>query len=176
MTPTRRSNPGAVLLALALCASFTPSVVTGQEATRSPHGTLPEGLACLDCHSTEAWAPLAEEPSFDHDEYGDFPLDGRHADVSCASCHQGLRFDRISGDRDDCAGCHQDVHQGTITRSCSACHTTASFTELDFGLVHPADFPLEGAHLQTSCESCHTDDLGGAYAPLDRECATCHLD
>jgi hypothetical protein len=42
-------------------------------------------------------------------------------------------------------------------------------------VVHPADFPLEGAHLQTSCESCHVNDLGGAFAPLDRECVACHM-
>jgi len=176
----RVANLRVAIVVLALGAASTsavlPRAIEGQEAARSPHGTLPEGLGCLDCHSTEAWAPLADEPAFDHDDYGDFPLDGRHADVTCASCHQGLVFDRITGDRDDCAGCHVDVHQGTIARPCSACHTTESFAELDFGLVHPADFPLEGAHLQTSCESCHTDDLGGAFAPLDRECASCHLD
>jgi hypothetical protein len=67
------------------------------------------------------------------------------------------------------------VHQGTLARPCASCHTTESFTAFPLGVVHPADFPLEGAHLQTSCESCHTSDLGGAYTPLDRECASCHM-
>jgi hypothetical protein len=164
-----------VFVAAALAASM-PAAAVGQQPAQSLHGTLPEGLTCLDCHTTEAWSPLAEDAAFEHADYGGFELEGRHADVSCALCHEGLVFDRISGAEDECASCHLDVHQGTIARPCSACHSVYSFTELDPGVVHPADYPLEGAHLQTSCESCHTDDLGGAYAPLDRECATCHLD
>jgi hypothetical protein len=167
-------------LALAACVVSTavpgPDGAAAQEPTRSLHGALAEGLTCLDCHTQEAWSPLAEDMAFDHADFGGFVLEGRHADVSCAMCHEGLVFDRASGAQEECTSCHLDVHQGTIARPCSACHSVSSFTDLDPGVVHPADYPLEGAHLQTSCESCHTDDLGGAYAPLDRECATCHLD
>jgi len=111
---------------------------------------------------------------FDHASTG-FVLDGRHQGVSCESCHEGLRYDDDDVQQNDCASCHLDVHLGTPTRSCSACHTTASFRELPAGIVHPADFPLEGAHLQASCESCHQDDLGGAFSPPGRECTSCHM-
>jgi hypothetical protein len=111
---------------------------------------------------------------FDH-RATDFPLDGRHGSVTCEGCHRELVFQDAAANPDDCSSCHVDVHQGTLSRPCAACHSTTSFTDLPSGIVHPADFALDGAHLQTSCESCHVDDLGGAYAPMDRECGSCHM-
>ena len=35
-------------------------------------------------------------------------------------------------------------------------------------------FPLTGSHIQVTCESCHIDDRGGAYSPLDSDCYSCH--
>lgn len=154
---------------------LVPAAVRAQAASLNPHGALPEGLACTDCHATTSWSPLRADPSWTHDQTS-FALEGRHAEVTCALCHAGLVFDRIDTGAEECASCHVDVHQGSMTSPCSSCHGTASFTDLDPGTVHPADFPLEGAHLQISCESCHQNDLGGAYRPLDRECATCHID
>jgi len=150
------------------------SGAAAQQGAANPHGELPEGMTCSDCHTSEGWTPLRSDLAFDHAETG-FALDGRHREVTCATCHLDLTFADAAADQDDCASCHLDVHQGTIARNCAACHTTMSFNEMPPGVVHPADFPLEGAHLQTTCESCHTDDLGGAYAPLDRECASCHM-
>ncbi len=41
--------------------------------------------------------------------------------------------------------------------------------------IHAATtFPLTGSHLQISCESCHTDEFDGAFAPLDPSCIGCH--
>lgn len=161
------------LLLLWLILRLAPGLAA-QQSVGNPHGELPDGLTCTSCHTTEAWSPLRDDVAFDHGSTG-FALDGRHEDATCARCHAGLVFDRIDTGLDDCGTCHVDVHLGTMTRSCSACHSTESFSTLDYGIVHPSDFPLEGAHLQTSCESCHVDDLGGAFRALDRECATCHM-
>jgi hypothetical protein len=160
-----------------ILASMLLLAITGQasaQAIASPHGDLPDGLACTSCHTTEAWKPIRLDLAFDHTDTG-FRLSGRHEDVGCARCHATLDFRDVVTEPGDCASCHLDVHEGAIARACDACHTSESFSTLDYGLVHPADFPLEGAHLQTSCESCHTDDLGGAFRALDRECASCHL-
>jgi hypothetical protein len=167
----RRSFTLALPVALLLGAV---AETQAQQALGSPHGRLPVGLACTSCHTTEAWSPLRQDVAFDHAGTG-FPLDGRHADATCARCHAGLGFDAVDAQPGECASCHVDVHEGGITRPCASCHSTLSFSDLDFGTVHPADFPLEGAHLQTSCESCHTDDLGGAFRALDTECVTCHM-
>ncbi|MGD8728276.1 MAG: hypothetical protein PVF90_01135 [Gemmatimonadota bacterium] len=161
----------AFWLLTAVVAGAAP--LSAQQASENPHGALPDGLSCTSCHTTEGWSPLRADLEFDHASTG-FALDGRHDGATCASCHGGLSFDGVEAQSGDCASCHTDVHQGTIDRDCASCHTTESFTQLDFGMVHPADFALEGAHLQTSCESCHTDDLGGAYRPLDTECVSCH--
>ncbi len=168
-----RTTPGALLLALASLVGAGGAA--GQQAQANPHGALPEALGCAACHTSQAWSPLREPLGFDHGSTR-FALEGRHEDAACATCHGDLVF-RVDGVKraDDCASCHLDVHLGTPTRPCVSCHTTESFQELPAGLVHPADFPLEGAHLQTACESCHTDDLGGAFSPPDRECATCHM-
>ena len=144
------------------------------QQAENPHGALPQGLDCTSCHTTEAWSPLRSDLAFDHAEASGFPLDGRHEDVTCVRCH-GLSFDQLDTQLSDCGSCHVDVHRGTLTAPCVGCHTTTSFAELDRGVVHPADFPLEGAHLQISCESCHADDLGGAYRAIDTDCLTCHL-
>ena len=164
-----------LLLLVGLVLTLPAGVSAQASPGRQPHGTLPEGLSCMDCHTTQAWSPLRADGTFDHGRDAGYPLDGRHADVTCAFCHAGLRFDELPEDAADCGSCHVDVHQGTIARPCASCHTTSSFRFTDPGVVHPADFPLEGAHLQTSCESCHVNDLGGAFAPVDRECASCHM-
>jgi len=155
----------------------TTSPVWGRQTTSNPHGSLPEEMTCTSCHSTDAWTPLRGDLAFDHAETG-FPLDGRHAAASCARCHAGLEFDadrdRYAAGLGDCASCHLDVHQGSITRTCASCHSTVSFADVNVGAAHAA-FPLEGAHLQTGCESCHQTDLGGAFRALDTECSSCHM-
>lgn len=160
----------------ALSALFLTALpASGQAVTQSPHRQIPEGLACTACHTSEAWAPLRSDLEFDHDRMTEFSLDGEHAGLTCRSCHEASTFEEVASEQSDCASCHLDVHLGTPTRQCASCHTTASFQELPEGVVHPADFALEGAHLQISCENCHTDDLGGAFSPPERECSSCHM-
>jgi hypothetical protein len=172
-TRGRRGHTALVAPLVTALILILPTVAAGRQASTNPHGTLPENLTCTDCHTTTAWSPLRPDPTWSHDDTG-FPLDGGHASSTCALCHAGLTFDRIDTGLEECAACHVDVHQGSMTTPCSGCHGTIAWTDLDPAMVHPADFPLEGAHLQIPCESCHRNDLGGAYRPLDRECATCH--
>ena len=58
-----------------------------------PHGSIPEGVGCVDCHTTEGWRPLREDPSFQHPLVAGLPLEGKHSDLACVSCHEDLRFD-----------------------------------------------------------------------------------
>lgn len=166
-----RLVPATVLVALL----FGATAVSAQAPTRSPHEQLPTELSCTACHTSDAWSPLRVDLEFDHFAETGFSLDGQHGEASCVACHEDLTFAEIGSRQDDCGSCHLDVHLGTPTRPCVACHTTDSFRQLPLGVVHPADFPLEGAHLQITCEGCHTDDLGGAFSPPERECTSCHL-
>lgn len=176
---------GALRLAAAALGAFAlialvPGPFRGSAAAQVtpeafPHGPLPEGIDCSDCHTTRSWRPLDPDRTFDHDEATDFRLTGLHAAVSCASCHEDLRFSARRGAANACVACHLDVHQGTLSADCSRCHTTEGFQWVSGIRIHQTTlFPLQGAHLVVTCESCHGDDRGGAYSPISTDCLACH--
>jgi hypothetical protein len=141
----------------------------------SPHGRLSIDTDCNTCHRTEAWTPLREALAFSHSMQTGFPLTGSHQRVACASCHIDLRFDEPHTGATECATCHVDVHQGAYAETCIDCHNTASFQDVEGIGVHArTSFPLTGTHTQLTCVSCHRDDIGGAFSPLETTCASCH--
>jgi len=163
---------GVLALGLALLAA---APLRAQEGTPDPHGPLPDGLDCATCHTARAWTPAAVPKDFDHAGWSGFALEGRHADVSCRGCHLDLRFDRPEIAPDDCASCHADFHRGQFAEGCAECHGTRSFQDVPAVRIHArSGFPLTGAHLQTTCASCHFDARGGNYRNLDRQCIACH--
>ncbi|MDE0886053.1 MAG: cytochrome C [Myxococcota bacterium] len=128
------------------------------------------GDACGDCHTTQEW----EEGSFDHDENTDFALVGEHSEVACNDCH----LSKVTGLAKDlepsCAGCHavQDDHDGSFGAKCEDCHSPRGWARSVFNHEREADFPLEGAHGELSCTTCHHGVLG--EESLSRECSDCH--
>lgn len=158
-----------------IMSALLPGTATPQEAAGSPHGTLPRDTDCTACHTQDSWRPVRADLDFDHNAATAFALRGRHAKVDCTLCHLDLRFDAPKLTVADCASCHVDVHQGRFVAGCSTCHNTTAFTDVSGMALHSrTGFPLSGAHLQISCESCHTDDATGAYTSLDTECVACH--
>jgi hypothetical protein len=146
-----------------------------QQQPASPHGVLPAGLDCGACHAASGWTPARRPLAFDHARQASFPLEGRHADLECRGCHPGLKFDESAIAEGNCAACHVDVHRGNLSTDCEQCHTPTSFRDVPGVTLHArTSFPLTGAHLQVSCESCHRDDRGGAFAALDTDCLACH--
>jgi hypothetical protein len=164
----------SVLLAMSALAIARPD---GAAAQQSPHGKLPEGVDCSDCHTPRSWTPDPKAMTFDHERQTGFPLRGRHRDVPCRSCHLDLSFaDPVLEDA-DCATCHADVHRGAYAQRCSDCHSAVSFHDLPALQVHArTTFPLTGAHVQISCRTCHIDDQLGAFTSLDPQCTACHED
>jgi len=75
---------------------------------------------CASCHNPSDWTHWA----FDHGKTR-FPLDGRHTELACESCHRPGRPRPSSS----CGGCHQadDVHRGAFGPGCEQCHTTQGF-------------------------------------------------
>lgn len=139
----------------------------------NPHGAI--SIPCAACHTEQGWMPLRDPLQFDHSEQTRFVMTGKHAVAECASCHLDLRFDEPKGTADECASCHVDVHRGQLGDDCLACHTTTDFNLTNGELIHArTSFPLTGAHLLTSCESCHTGDADGLFVPLDTDCFACH--
>jgi hypothetical protein len=144
-------------------------------AQQSPHGKLPEGVDCADCHTPESWKPDPATVKFDHGRQARFPLEGRHRDVSCRSCHLDLTFADPVLRGAECATCHADVHRGAYAQRCVECHTPVSFSDMSVRQIHArTTFPLTGAHLQIACRACHVDSQLGTFAPLDPQCLSCH--
>jgi hypothetical protein len=164
-------RPVTVLFALwALAAA--PAGAAGQQ---SPHGRLPDGVDCPDCHTPQSWTPDPRTMTFDHERTTGFPLRGRHRDAACRSCHLDLTFADPVLRGAECQTCHADVHRGAYVQRCSDCHNAVSFHDLPALAVHArSTFPLTGAHLQVACRACHVDDRLGAFTPLDPQCVACH--
>lgn len=109
---------------------------------------------CLACHRQL-------EP-FDHRV---FPLQGGHAGVRCAECHDEADFTAVS---ERCAACHRDpeIHAGLFGMDCSMCHTVDGWTPARLG-EHA--FPLDhGDEGEIPCLTCHTESYA-AYT-----CTNCH--
>lgn len=160
-----------------------PGAAACTDCHRDPHTWAQAAPpTCTACHGDESW----RSPVFDHAATA-FPLTGRHTAAACAACHapndgQKLHF---GGESRQCAGCHRDVHEGTMTRvegeppagDCARCHGTTDWLAENF--VHDRDsrFALAGAHAGVTCRACHAGEEGAAvliFRPLATECAACH--
>lgn len=124
------------------------------------------GDRCGDCHAADGWQAVV----FDHAETR-FPLDGKHADASCASCHPGQRIGAVSM---DCVSCHgvDDVHDGRLGPACGDCHGTSGWKRPSFDHARKTRFALTGAHGRLGCPDCHVSKPEEVKLPTD--CAGCH--
>jgi len=160
---------------------FAPASWLGLDPTcvachRDPHaGAL--GAACAGCHLATTWKDVS---AFDHARTA-FPLDGKHAAVRCASCH-----DRAATGKNvlkplphaSCASCHTDPHAGRLGPACAACHTTAGFATVTKGAFdhERTRYPLRGAHRAAACAACHVPGRADRARPAFASCAGCHAD
>ncbi len=124
---------------------------------RDPHRGRLDG-DCVACHTTADWRKV-DQGRFNHD-LTRYPLRGRHRSLGCASCHQETSF-RVA-DFNACSSCHADEHAGQFLdreegSACAQCHDVRGFSPSDFSLEDHAKtrFPLEIAHRQVPCLSCH---------------------
>ncbi len=125
------------------------------------------------CHG-RAWPLVELDAAFPHP----IELEGKHAEVWCHNCHEGVRKPEF-----ECANCHEppDPHFGVV---CEDCHTPAGFEGADWGdFEHP--MPLENAHAKLDCADCHvegqelTSDCSGCHEPPSEphygpDCVECH--
>ncbi len=110
------------------------------------------------CHG-QAWPMVELDAAFPHP----IALEGKHAEVWCHNCHNGVRKPEYQ-----CASCHQPPMESHFGEECEDCHTPAGFEQAELAsFEHPV--PLEGAHAALDCEACHT-----AGQSLTYECANCH--
>ena len=108
---------------------------------------------CISCHEQRAW----ESASFNH---SGFPLQGRHAAVSCSDCHENGIY---AGTPEYCASCHLDDYNSTedpnhraagFPLDCVQCHGVSISGWSGANFDHR--FPItSGRHAGVSCSECH---------------------
>lgn len=86
-------------------------------------GRLGRTPDCATCHAPGGW----RQSRFDHGRQTGFALDGKHATLSCHSCHAKPATSAKLGST--CYSCHRadDTHRGAFGRNCAECHSTQSF-------------------------------------------------
>lgn len=137
-------------------------------------------LDCSSCHTTENWEDSRE--LFNHD-LAKFILKGEHKNVACEKCHEVDKsrekpLMKLTGlEYQTCGSCHNDIHKGAYGNSCEKCHTTEKgWTKNIIPFDHSqTDYPLDGQHIKTTCNKCHTSELKGAL-PTFSLCSDCHAD
>lgn len=143
---------------------------------------------CTACHTRHEFKPA----QFDRARHAQtsFPLQGAHADLDCAKCHQDPAANtgtprRFRGTPSTCVECHRDPHGGQFavqgTTDCARCHQQTHFTPTDFDITAHArtTFPLTGAHAAVACAACHVEPAPNAprrYDGVSTACSGCHQD
>ena len=124
------------------------------------------GADCSLCHTPDDW----ESATFDHN-LAAFKLEGKHAQVACEDCHQNGVY---QGTPSECYACHRqdDEHNGRFGMDCAACHAPQSWDAVTFD-HNRSNFPLDGAHIDVACETCHT---ANQFVGLSTQCVACHED
>ncbi len=145
------------------------------------------GATCADCHDAGTWKAT---PGFKHDTTG-YALTGKHLDVTCEACHAATRLPlKRDGQgrtipiyrpvpHQTCTACHRDVHDGRFGGTCTSCHSTQGFQQVNpSGFDHArTPFPLKGKHRAVKCAGCHADfSTDRGRRPAASTCAACHQD
>jgi hypothetical protein len=147
---------------------------------------------CRECHVTTGFAVI-DRGTFNHNRTR-FPLNGRHASVACAACHDRPGQQGKNPPFATCAACHTDPHGGTATLAgavvdCDGCHDESGFRTSTFTVARhqTTRFRLDGKHAQLACVACHVKNPPGTPAallgtagillrPAFAHCSSCHTD
>ena len=122
-------------------------------------------------------APAAaqfETPNRQFHNDSSFPLDGRHRDVPCASCHQ--QQGSYKSTPTTCFDCHwvrrqDDRYRLQLGSQCQQCHRTTSWTDTRWDHGAMTGLSLGVAHRQVTCQSCHTNNT---FRAAQTSCVSCH--
>jgi len=137
-----------------------------------PHDDFPAD--CNLCHVGREWNTLVDDFQFDHAAETGVPLEGAHQRASCIRCHND-RGQVATFQAQGCAGCHEDIHLGTLGATCTDCHQQETWQAVGQIAQHNRTrFPLIGAHATAACIRCHEGADVGRFTPTSAECVTCH--
>ena len=161
-----------------LCLDCHTEIAEDRSTQLGFHGKM--GAASVDscqmCHKDhkgrDADIVGFHEGSFNHDATR-FPLAGGHEALGCRSCHKDKEI-KYRDTPSACVDCHSDddVHKGATGEQCDTCHSDASWQKLKAFDHSTTDYPLNGAHKQVSCNSCH---IAQQFTFKETACISCHL-
>ncbi len=136
------------------------------------------GSNCESCHVTNSFKEIKNIGKFDHNKTN-FPLIGKHTDVTCLDCHVGGISNKPKYEK--CSNCHEDYHEGQLTkngikRDCSVCHIIEGFNITQFPIEehNKTKFQLLGSHLAITCQSCHYKEEKWQFLIKGENCINCH--
>jgi hypothetical protein len=179
------------------CLDCHKEIKAALDSTRGFHAHI-AGKRCAECHSDhngeEFQIVRLDTTKFDHRTTAGFPLNGKHADIVCDSCHswsrvaapdvrmlQGKRSQTLLGLSPSCVSCHPDIHRNQFSIPCSSCHDTKGWKPVRLFSHDHTRYPLTGKHRQVECAGCHHATVDHSKAVLYRgmefsTCASCHPD
>jgi hypothetical protein len=116
---------------------------------------------CQTCHGVNSWSPAT---TFDHARTK-FALVGKHSQIACSKCHEGLaKMASVASvlfsakAYQDCTPCHASPHGRKFSdKTCRSCHTAESWSTVVSFNHATTSFPLDGKHATVQCEKCHTE-------------------
>jgi hypothetical protein len=129
---------------------------------------------CSRCHDTSEWNTL----KFSH-EKTDFPLTGKHIEITCESCHKPVdSIIQYEGNKKTCVSCHDDMHAKQLeAKTCDKCHSTTQWPITKFDHKKNTEFELDGQHKDLQCGQCHKLDVTIStirFKPINHKCQDCH--
>lgn len=136
-----------------------------------PHESDGFPTHCMSCHDSFTW-----NTTWVHDRTG-FLLEEAHLEIPCSDCHPDQTFDDLP---ETCFGCHETQWNESAApphddaefgEECSDCHTSTAWTPSLWDHDTDSDYPLTGAHIEASCDLCHTTI---PYSEQASECVDCH--
>ncbi len=157
-----------------LCIECHEDIGTDIGGQSGFHGRAPGASGdCRNCHADHLGRAAdivgLDAALFVHD-WTDYSLKGAHTSVPCVSCHP-------VGDKHrdaplDCVGCHgsDDPHRERLGTQCADCHSELSWRRPSFDHA-TTSFPLEGAHFDAACSTCHANER---WQDTPTDCGSCH--
>lgn len=153
-----------------------------------------KGKNCVICHSDHYGRNFdivhLQKDKFDHADTG-YKLEGKHAKRECLECHKNENIKDVElkkkketflGLSDQCAACHEDFHQKTLSQNCLNCHSYDTFKTPSKFDHSKAKFQLKGKHSDVTCEKCHfkSNRNGKSFQQFSglqfQNCVNCHKD
>ncbi len=144
----------------------------------SPHdGQLFSTKKCTQCHSPSLRS--LREVKFDHKKDAGYALVGKHAQITCTTCH--TKALGKAKPAPGCESCHaKDNKHATRFQAfpaCATCHSQKQWKgSFQFNHQAKAGFDLTGKHAAAKCRDCHRGKTPSEFEKFEIKngCMSCH--